>query len=571
MLLHNLLSFSPCFLLFFSTISFSRSRSYSRSPFSRSPYSRSRSRSRSRSYSYSPSRSRSRSRSHGRFYPRSPYSRRNGRSYGRSRTRSRSRSRSYGYRRSGTPRSPPPYRPGAWEGAEGAGPYRSRSRSRSPGPGGFRTRSPGGRKPPPRELPPYELKGSSPGGNERWERERYRQWEKEYADWYNKYYKDYDNQHPHPHPPLHHRGHGSRDRERDRMSPLPRDYSPQGRGRRGREERGAPPHHPPSSSSGTKSSTKVLKTKKVKKKRSGEESESSHQSVDRGDATPVRDEPMDEIPSLVTTPPVSSKASLGAATSKAPASKSSAAPVKTSTKSTSKTPSDKTKKEKSQKVKARVKTEAVKVKTDRVKKKTGEGVVTKKDSSSSSSSSATKPLKTIKTKPEDAPNSTTPKKEKGKSSAVRPALLKTPPLSSQNLSLHHASLHDGPRPGHDMRGRRDLPQGCGLLPLPHQHALLHRPPSPDSRRRMGEEGRCLLGPPPGKLRRIDGLGGGGDLISHSHMSHQPPLHRLPPASDRPGLLPLPGSREMGRGDAERGSIRPLMDLQVGLSLVLAHL
>uniref|UniRef100_A0A8C4IS00 E3 ubiquitin-protein ligase RBBP6 n=1 Tax=Dicentrarchus labrax TaxID=13489 RepID=A0A8C4IS00_DICLA len=539
---------------------------YRNAPKRRRPsYSRSRSRSRSRSYSYSPSRSRSRSRSHGRSYPRSPYSRRNGRSYGRSRTRSRSRSRSYGYRRSGSPRSPPPLRGGGgWEGPEGAGPYRSRSRSRSPG--GFRSRSPGGRKPPPRELAPYELKGPSPGGHDRWERERYRQWEKEYADWYNKYYKDYDNQHP----SLHHRGRGSRDRERDRMSPLSRDYSPQGRGRRGRDERGAPPHHPPSSSSsGTKSSAKVLKTKKVKKKKTGEDSETSHQSVDRGDATPVRDEPMDEIPSLIKTPPISSKPPVGTATTKAPASKSPAAPVKPSTKSTSKTQSDKAKKDsKGQKVKAKVKTEGTKAKSDKVKKKTAEVVVTKKkDSSSSSSSSVAKPIKTSKAKPEDASNSTTPKKEKGKSSAVRPPLLKTPLLSPQSLPLHHPSLHDGPRPGHDIRGRRDLPQSSGLLPIPHQHILplLHRPASPvDSRRRMGEEGRSLLGPPPGKLRRIDGLGVGGDVISHSHMSHQPPLHRLPPSSDRPGLLPLPGSREMGRGDTDRGSIRSLRELQVPL-------
>lgn len=367
---------------------------------------------------------------------------------------------------------------------------------------------------------------------------------------------------------MHHRGRGSRDRERDRMSPLSRDYSPQGRGRRGREERGAPPHHPPSSSSsGTKSSTKVLKTKKVKKKKTGEEPEPSHQSVDRGDATPVRDEPMDEIPSPIKTPPISSKPQIGTTTTKAPASKSTAAPIKPSTKSTSKTQSDKNKKENSQKVKAKVKTEVVKVKSDKVKKKTGEGVVTKKKDSSSSS--VAKPLKTIKAKPEDAPNSTTPKKEKSKSSGVRPALLKTPPLSSQNLPLHHPSIHDGPRPSHDIRGRRDVPQSGGLLPLPHQHGLSLLPPpsSMDSRRRMGEEGRSLLGPPPGKLRRIDGLGVGGDVISHSHMSHQPLLHRLPHSSDRPGLLPLPGSREMGRGDADRVSIRPLIDLQVGLLLV----
>lgn len=352
------------------------------------------------------------------------------------------------------------------------------------------------------------------------------------------------------------------------MSPLSRDYSPQGRGRRGREERGAPPHHPPSSSSsGTKSSTKVLKTKKVKKKKTGDEPEQSHQSVDRGDATPVRDEPMDELPSPIKTPPISSKSQAGTASSKPPASKSTAAPIKPSTKSsnTSKTQSDKTKKEKNQKVKAKVKTEGVKAKTDKVKKKTGEPVVTKKKDSSSSS--VAKPLlKTSKAKPEDAPNSATPKKEKGKSSGVRPALLRTPPLTSQNMPLHHPSLHDGPRPSHDMRGRRDVPQSGGLLPFPHQHglSLLPSPSSLDNRRRMGEEGRSLLGPPPGKLRRIDGLGVGGDVIPHSHMSHQPLLHRLPHSSDRPGLLPLPGSHDMGRGDPDRGSIRPLIDLQVGL-------
>lgn len=407
------------------------------------------------------------------------------------------------------------------------------------------------------------MKTQSPGGHERWERERYRQWEKEYADWYNKYYKDYDSQHP----SLHHRGRGSRDRERDRLSPLSRDYSPQGRGRRGKEERGPPPHHPPSSSSsGTKSSTKVQKTKKLKKKKAGEDPEPSHQSVDRGDATPVRDEPMDEVPSLSKTPPVSTKPPSSTATTKAPASKSTATPSKPSTKAPSKTQSDKTKKDKGQKVKAKVKTEGVKAKSDKVKKKTGEaGGIKKKDSSSSSSSSVAKPLKTIKAKPEETFNSAAAKKDKGKSSTVRPALLKTPPLP-QSLPLPHPSLHDGPRPGHDMRGRRDLPLGGGLLPTPHQHGLplLHRPPSPgDGRRRMGDEGRSLLGPPPGKQRRMDGLGGvGGDVIPHSHMSHQPPLHRLPPPSDRPGLLPLTGSREMGRVDADRGAIRPLMDLQV---------
>lgn len=404
------------------------------------------------------------------------------------------------------------------------------------------------------------MKTASPGGHDRWDRERYRQWD--CADWY---YKDYDN----PHTALHHRGRGSRDRERDRMSPLSRDYSPQGRGRRGREERGAPPHHPTSSSSSGNKSSKVLKTKRNKKKKTGEEPEPSHQSVDRGDATPVRDEPMDEIPSLTKTPPVSSKPPTSTTTTKAPASKSTAAPGKPSTKSSSKSQSDKLKKDKGQKVKAKVKTECVNVKSEKVKKKTGDGVVTKRKESSSS---AAKPLKTVKSKPEDALNSTTPKKDKGKTSAVKPALLTTPPLPSQNLPLPHPSLHDGPRPGPDIRGRRDLLQGGGLLPVPHPHGLppFHRPPSPvESRRRMGEESRSLLGSPPGKLRRIDGLMAGPDMMSHSHMAHPHLIHRLPPPTERLGLLPLPGSRELARGDADRGSIRPLMDLQVGLLVVFA--
>lgn len=401
------------------------------------------------------------------------------------------------------------------------------------------------------------MKGPSPGGHDRWERDKYR-WEKDYADWY----KYYDSQHP----SLHHRGRGSRDRERDRMSPLARDYSPQSKGRRAREDRGAPPPHPPpSSSSGTKSSTKVLKTKKVKKKKTADDSEPSHQAVDRDDATPVRDEPMDEVPSLIKTSPMSTKPSPGASTTKASGSKSSAASAKSSTKSTSKTQADKSKKEKGTKVKAKVKTDGVKAKSDKLKKKAGEGPPTKKKDDASSSST-TKPLKTVKAKAEDS-NSSTPKKEKSKSCTVRPPLLKTPPLSSQTLPLHLGPLHDGPRPGHDIRGRRDLPPGAVLHPHPHQHGppLLHRPMSPgDSRRRMAEDGRSLLGPSPGKLRRMDGPGMGGDMLPLSHMSHQPPLHRLGPSSDRPGLLPIPGSRDMGRGDMDRPVIRPLMDFQVGL-------
>ncbi|XP_047195746.1 E3 ubiquitin-protein ligase RBBP6-like [Hippoglossus stenolepis] len=232
-------------------------------------------------------------------------------------------------------------------------------------PGGFWSRSPGGRKPPPRELPQLELKGPTPGA--RRERERYRQWEKEYTDWCNKCYKDYDNQHP----------------------------------------------------------------------------------------------------SINKTPPVSSKPASGSGVAKAPTSKSPAAPAKPSNKTVSKTQSDNTRKEKAQKVKPKVKTEAVKEKNDKVNQKTPEAVVIKKkDSSSSSSSSVAKPVKTIKANPEDNFNSTTPKKEKSKSSTVRPPLLKTPPLSSQTLPLPHPSLPDGPRLSHDIRGRRDLPPGSGLLPMP---------------------------------------------------------------------------------------------------------
>lgn len=310
-------------------------------------------------------------------------------------------------------------------------------------------------------------------------------------------------------------------------------------------------------------STKVLKTKKIKKKKAGDELEPSHQAVDRGDATPVRDEPMDEIPSPIKTPPISSKPLPGTTTTKASASKSTAAPNKPSSKSVSKTQPDKTQKEKSQKVKAKVKTEAVKVKSDKLKKKTAEGGVTKKKDSSSSTVS--KPLKTVKAKTEDAANSSTPKKERSKSSGVRPPLLKTPPLAPQNPPLHHPSLHDGLRPSHDILVRRDFSQGTGLLPLPHQHGLplLPLPSTMDSRRRMVDEGRSLLGPPPGKLRRIDGLVVGSDVLPHSHMSHQPLLHRLPHPSERPGLLSLPVSRDMTRGNADRGAIRPLIEPQVG--------
>lgn len=297
----------------------------------------------------------------------------------------------------------------------------------------------------------------------------------------------------------------------------------------------------------------------MKKKKPGDELEPSQQSIDRGDATPVRDEPMDEVPSPVKTPPVSSKPQAGDAT-KSPASKSTAAATKPSAKSASKPQADKSKKEKNQKVKVKVNTECVKSKSDKIKKKNGDGVINKKDSLSST---ASKPQKTLKVKSEDVTKSTNPKKEKSKSSSLRPGLLKTPPLSSQNPPLHHPSVHDGLQPSHDTRGRRDVPQGGGLLPLPTQHGHALAPPL-DSRRRMGEDSRSLLGSPPGKLRRTDNLG--GELMSHPHMSHQPLLNRLP-HFERPGLLPLPGSREMVRGDLDRGPIRPLIDLQVGLLLV----
>lgn len=297
----------------------------------------------------------------------------------------------------------------------------------------------------------------------------------------------------------------------------------------------------------------------MKKKKPGEELESSQQSIDRGDATPVRDEPMDEVPSPVKTPPVSSKPQAGDAT-KSPASKSTSAATKPSAKSASKPQSDRSRKEKNPKAKAR--TECVKSKSDKMKKKNGDGGINKKDSLSSS---ASKPPKTTKGKSEDAAKSTNPKKEKSKSSSTRPGLLKTPPLSSQNPPLHHPSVHDGLQPGHDPRGRRDLPQGGGLLPLPTQHGHALAPPL-DSRRRMGEDSRSLLGSPPGKLRRTDNLG--GELMPHPHMCHQPLLSRLP-HFERPGLLPLPGSREMGR-DVDRGAIRPLIDLQVGLLLLFLN-
>lgn len=339
------------------------------------------------------------------------------------------------------------------------------------------------------------------------------------------------------------------------MSTSSRDYSPQAKGRRGKDERGGPPQHlPPSAASGTKTSSKILKSKKIKKKKTGEEPEPSQRSMERGDATPVRDEPMDEK-SQNKSSPLSSRPPGATPAPKAPASKGTAAPGKPTTKLTSKAQLDKTKKEKGQKVKPKVKTEAVKL-----KKKTGEAVLTKKKDTSIPSS-VTKPLKTIKTKPDDVSN-LTPKKEKGKSSTLRPPLMKTAPASSHNLPLPHHSLHDGPRSSHDLQGRRDFSKVDGHLLLPCRPLMSPRPPSPmDNWRRMGEEGRSLLGPPPEKFRRIDGAGGDAPFYLHPHPL---PLHRLPHPGDRPSLLSLPGFYEMGRGDLDRGSIRPSMDIQVSL-------
>ncbi|KAJ3614340.1 hypothetical protein NHX12_017914 [Muraenolepis orangiensis] len=454
--------------------SYSRSRSFSRSPLSRSPFSRSR----SRSYSYTPSRSRSRSRN--RSYPRSPFSRRYGRSH-------------------------------------------SRSRSRlSPG---------GGRKPPPREpppAPPFDGRDPSPGTHERWERDGYRQWERNYRDYY-KYYRDCDGQQP----ALHDRPRGSRDRERDRLSPPPRDYSPHGKSRRGRDaDRGAPSlPQPSSSSSGSKTSGKTSKSKKVKKKKSVDEAEASHQSTDRGDATPVRDEPMDGAPSLTKTP-ASAKSTPAAKTVTA---KSSSAAGKTPTKS-GKTQSEKSKKDKTSKVKVKVKAESAKVKSEKPKKLVADGALAKKKEASSSAAVPSKPSRATKA-----------------------------PLPEESITPA-----DTPRPAHEVHGGRDLLKSAGLRPLPMQHGLqmmAHHPSLPmDKRRRPGEERPPFPGLPPGKLRRIGGPLPvmGGDRLPPPQIIV--PAHlRVPPPMDRPGSLPTTtaGRGDVGQRDAAtRGDIRPLMDLQV---------
>lgn len=414
----------------------------------------------------------------------------------------------------------------------------------------------------------------------------YRQWEKDYEHWYNKYYKSYKEYNEHS--PLHHKGRGSRDRERDRMSPLSRDYSPQERGRKST-------HRPPSSSIATKS-TKVVKVKKVKKKKTGEEAEAADQDMDRGDATPVRDEPMDDLTPIAKTPPLASKSIATKTTSKGPA-----ASGKVPAKSLIKT--DKTKKDKIIKpVKVKVKPDGTKVKVDKVKKKPGEGVVKKEPSTVG---------KTLKAKPkteDGAAHPATPKKDKAKP-VSKQALTKTPPqvqpASHPHLHESHRArdevhegyrtrddlheshriredvhenyrtrddvhesyrtrddiheshrtrddFHDGHRSSHDFRSRREPPQSEGLLPHQGHHSA---PNLLDRGRRVVEEGRSLLGAPPGKIRRIEGPG----MSREAPMHHQPALQRVVSPSDRP--LSVTVNRDYNRDERDR-AVRPLMDLQI---------
>ncbi|XP_028314945.1 E3 ubiquitin-protein ligase RBBP6-like [Gouania willdenowi] len=439
--------------------------------------------------------------------PRSPFSRRDGRSYEqRSRPRSGSHSRSYAYRRSGFPQSS----------FANQGPYRSRSRPRSHV--GYRARSPGGQTPPPRELPPYERKGQSSGSQNRWDRERYRQREKNYAD--STYFNDYDNQQP----SKYHTGHSSRDKERDRMSSLPRNYSVHESARRrdNRTDRRAAPPPPPSSSSfTTKSSYEIPKTNKGKKRK-----------ADEPESSPVRDEPMDELPSQNKKSSSASKASGSTAASKAAPSKSSATAAKTSTKCVSKDQTDKAKTEKSSIEKTKTEVDGLKLKSDEMRRS------------------------------EDAPNSTTPRKEKNNSSRARHSPVKAPPQAAHSLRPPHPPLDDG----HHTRIRRDDPQGGGFHSLPPSNQnglrLVHRPPSPaESRRRMREESWTSRGPPLGKMRRVDGPGMESGANSHSQAPRHPHFHRVPP-SDRPGNRPLSGSRELNRSDPNRIPTEALMNTEV---------
>lgn len=123
-----------------------------------------------------------------------------------------------------------------------SGIYRSRSRSPM-----YRNHSPGKKLPPPaqlegerkytgryRELPPYDAKayyGRNVDQSDPYERERYREWEREYREWYDKYFKNYNNP---PSGQMRSRVPGSRDAySPERFAPpRPRENSPYNRGRR---------------------------------------------------------------------------------------------------------------------------------------------------------------------------------------------------------------------------------------------------------------------------------------------------------------------------------------------------
>ncbi|XP_029901813.1 E3 ubiquitin-protein ligase RBBP6-like [Myripristis murdjan] len=151
-------------------------------------------------------------------------------------------------------------------------------------------------------------------------------------------------------------------------------------------------------------------------------------------------------------------------------------------------------------------------------------------------------LHQVKSRAEDAHNSATVKKDEGKSPTGWTALLETPPPSAWMLPLTHPSLHHDSEPKPDIQGMQDLPPQNGL-PL-----VQHPPSSVDKRKRGGDDQSSTLGPRPGKLRRIDRTG-------------SIPLQRVRFPSERPHLLPVPGSSDTGRADADGEPARPLTDLQ----------
>lgn len=259
----------------------------------------------------------------------------------------------------------------------GTGIYRSRSRSPL-----YRNHSPGKKLPPPsqiegerkyagryREIPPYDAKayyGRNIDQSDPYERERYREWEREYREWYDKYFKNYNNP---PGGQMRSRAPGGRDPYTpERFAPpRPRENSPYSRGRR--EDYPPPPQShgvPPRSrgamtyqekcaekyghlhvnaagagrglnkeplkplkdrepSGSTAADPKSIKHKKHRKKKredgdlfshsdSMDESRKDDRKEDsmlmnssRDDATPVRDEPMDSAAVPYKTTPVKEK------------------------------------------------------------------------------------------------------------------------------------------------------------------------------------------------------------------------------------------------------------------------